>query len=413
MILLGTFLSRGLDLGQRAVVVWLAVPFIGYNFAVALPLTHVYTTVPAWTLLAGLAATQLWHLIRSKVSERQTDLSTNTQPAAHSSPLISRKVPIPTICSLFLIALFSGYHYTAYLRHDVEFWQDWPNSKLALFWSPYAELPSAGFFGFAHRAGWKNVGALYAQGLLSGDYGSNEEPDVTTWYTLGAPRACDPQPEYYFIADDLVDPWPVDWESIEANFASVGRTNLPNEKGLTIYQANPYTIELGRLQSDSLADAFDRNATPPAFARSVRGSQPVSANLGGLARLVGYDIDTRRAWPGGRVSVTLYWQAQASLTEDYHVFVHLVGDNVAGITPDVWGQADGRPVCWTYPTFDWRPGQIIADQHALTVKPDTPLGDYRLLIGMYLPDTGDRLEVLDEREEPIANFVQLTTVPIQ
>ncbi len=405
LILLGAFLSRGdadpspaLDPGQRAVVAWLAVPFLGYNFAVALPLTHIYTIVPAWTLLAAFPISSL----QSRIGESANRRISNLQ-----SLLLAT-------CSLLLLAtLFGGYLYVAYLRHGVEFWQDWPRGRPALYWSPYQELPPAGFFGFAHRTGWKEVGALYADGTLSGDYSSNEEPDVTTWYTRGAPRACDPEPEYYFIADDLVDPWPVDGDIIKAGYDVIGQVTLPNGKGLVIYQARPTTADVGRVETGALARAFDRTATPTAFARSARGSQPAEANLGGLVRLIGYDVDARRAWPGGRVAVTLYWQAQAPISDDYHVFVHLEGDGEGGSAPGIWGQADGRPVCWTYPTFDWRPGQIIADQHAVTIEPDTPPGDYPILVGMYLPDAGVRLDLLDETGKPVANFVKLTTVSIR
>jgi 4-amino-4-deoxy-L-arabinose transferase-like glycosyltransferase len=38
----------------QALVIWLAVPFLGYNFVVALGLTHIYTVIPAWSLLAAL-----------------------------------------------------------------------------------------------------------------------------------------------------------------------------------------------------------------------------------------------------------------------------------------------------------------------------------------------------------------------
>jgi 4-amino-4-deoxy-L-arabinose transferase-like glycosyltransferase len=392
LILLGAFLSSALDSGQRTAVAWLAIPFIGYNFAVALPLTHIYTLVPAWTLLAGLAAAKLLH-----VPALQTRLG---------------RLAFATCC-LLAVALFGGYTYVAFLRQDVEFWQDWPESQPALYWSPYDDLPPAGFFGFAHRTGWKGVGALYAEGVLKGDYGSNEEPEVTTWYTRGAHRACDPQPEYYFIADDLVDPWPVDTEVIEASYAAIGAITLPNSKGLSIYQAHPSTGDLDDIPTSTANRVFDRTATPTAFARSAQGTQPIDANLDRLVRLIGYDLDTHRAWPGGRVPVTLYWQPQAPIPEDYHVFVHLEGDEEAGSAPGMWGQADGRPVCWTYPTYDWRPGQIIADQHAIPVRPDTPPGDYPILVGMYLPDTGARLYALDEAGIPVADFVKLTTVSIR
>jgi 4-amino-4-deoxy-L-arabinose transferase-like glycosyltransferase len=406
LIFLGAFLSSALTSGERAVVAWLAVPFLGYNFAVALPLTHVYTIVPAWALLAGLAAVRLWDLIQSQVPSSQKAHHLKTQIAGLKSL-------IPTLCLLSLTALFSSYLYSAYLRHDVEFWQDWPDSHRVLYWSPYSDLPPAGFFGFAHRSGWKEVGTLYAEGALRGDYGSNEEPDVTTWYTRGAARACDPQPEYYFIADDLIDPWPVDPGIIQASYDAIGQITEPNGKGLVLYQARPSGANLGQLPTDGMTRAFDRTATPAAFARSARGSRPADANLGNLVRLIGYDVDTRRAWPGGRVAVTLYWQAQAAIADDYHVFVHMEGRGEMGSEAAIWGQADGRPVCWTYPTFDWRPGQIIADQHAINIEPDTPRGDYQLIVGMYLPESGARLDVLDEGGQPVGNFVELTVVSIR
>jgi hypothetical protein len=211
----------------------------------------------------------------------------------------------------------------------------------------------------------------------------------------------------------VVDPWPVDPGVIQADYDAVGQVALPNGKGLTLYQARPSTHDLGYVETDDLARAFDRTATPAAFARSARGNRPAGENLDGLFRLIGYDVDTRRAQPGGRVAITLYWQAQVPIAEDYHVFVHLEGEGGDKSPAGIWGQADGRPVCWTYPTFDWRPGQIIADQHALTVNPDIPPGDYPVLVGMYLPETGARLDVLDEAGNPVANFVDLATVPIR
>ncbi len=418
LIFLGAFLSPALDPGQRAVVAWLAIPFLGYNFAVARPLTHIYTAVPAWTLLAAVPLANVKYQIPNlKSANRQIGESATSNiqhPTSNIQSLISNlQSPLAAAACLLLAALFGGYLYTAYLRHDVEFWQDWPKSQPALYWSPYDQTPPAGFFGFAHRTGWKAVGALYAAGQLSGDYGSNEEPDVTTWYTRGAPRACDPQPEYFFIADDLVDRVPVDLNKIRASYDSIGRAVLPNGKGLVLYQTRPPTAGLASIEPDSLADSFDSTAAPSAFARSARGSQPADADLGRLVRLVGYDVDSRRAGPGGRLAVTLYWQVQSPIPADYHIFVHLEGDGTAASPAGIWGQADGRPVCWTYPTFDWRPGQIIADQHAITLKADTPPGDYPILVGLYRPDTGLRLDVLDGAGQPVANFVKLATVTIR
>ena len=421
LILLGAFLSPALSTGERAALVWLAVPFLGYNFGVALPLTHIYTVVPAWTLLAGATLSNVkWQMANGKYQ------MTSEKPVGHSQRTGICHLPfgIPhfrldichlsfVICHLLFVASTGGYLYLAYLRHDVEYGQDWPRSQSGVYWSPYSGMPATGFFGFVHRTGWKAVGGLYASGQLQGDYGSNEEPDVTAWYTRGAPRACNPNPEYTFIAADLVDACPVDLPRIRATYAAIGQVALPNGKGLAIYQALPAGTELPALDREQLELDFDRSATPAAFARSARAGRPADVNLGGLVRLAGYDVDARRAWTGGRLAITLYWQPTARIEADYHVFVHLESASAGGGSPGIWGQADGRPVCWTYPTFDWRPGQLIADHYALAIKPDTPPGEYALVVGMYQPDTGRRLVVLDQAGAPAADFVQLAAIAVK
>lgn len=363
----------------QAAIAWLAVPFLGYNFVVALGLTHIYTTVPAWALLAALGAAQL----------------------------AGGRHQLPALLAALFFGLSTIFLWNAFVRHDVEYWQDYPAGNLALFWTPYPTLPEAGFFGFAHRAGWKAIGQALADGSLTGDYGSNEEPDVTTWYTRGAPRACDPRPEYYFLAADLIDPVDVPADVIAAEYAEIGRVELTAQKSMRVLQQLPAGPELGPLDNAALARQFDAGAIPAAFARSARGSQPADANFGRLVRLVGFDLDSRRAWPGGRVPVTLYWQALVPIPASYQVFTHLETSNGPA------AQADGVPVCWSYPTDAWRPGQIIADQHAIPLPADIAPGVYPLEIGLYLPDTFARLDLLDAAGNPAGTSLTLAQVEIR
>ena len=51
-----------------------------------------------------------------------------------------------------------------------------------------AACPTKERFGFPYQAGWKTIGALFADGTLAGSYDSNEQPQVTYWYTRGAWR---------------------------------------------------------------------------------------------------------------------------------------------------------------------------------------------------------------------------------
>ncbi len=406
LLLLGAFLALPAASTWQALIAWLAVPFLGYNFVVALGLTHIYTIVPAWSLLAALSWKQLTiNNEQLTMSNLQSSVS-NLQPFGHTQD----KSPISNLIAYFvpvaLLILSTIFLWNAFVRHDIEYWQDFPNGNLLLFWNPYGELPKAGFFGFAHRSGWKAVGQKITDGEFTGDYGSNEEPDVTAWYTRGAPRACDPHPEFYFLADDLIDPIAVPNDVIDSRYEKIGAVTLPNQKQMQIMQQVPSSLALGTVDEAALARRFDWTATPAAFARSARGSLPVEANFGNLALLIGYDLDTRRAYPGGRVPVTLYWQALTQIPTSYQVFTHLESES------GPIAQSDGAPVCWTYPTDAWRPGQIIADQHAISLSSDTPPGEYPLEIGLYLPDTFERLDVLDEAGNPAGTSVTLTVVEI-
>jgi hypothetical protein len=126
-----------------------------------------------------------------------------------------------------------------------------------------------------------------------------------------------------------------------------------------------------------------------------------------VIRLIGYDLDTRRAYPGGRVPVTLYWQALGPIQSSYQVFTHL--ESPRGLV----AQSDGVPVCWSYPTDAWQPGQIIADHHAITIPADTLPGEYSLAVGLYLPDTFQRLDVLDIAGNPAGTSFRLAVVKIR
>ncbi|MBN1889209.1 MAG: hypothetical protein JW850_14545 [Thermoflexales bacterium] len=86
--------------------------------------------------------------------------------------------------------------------------------------------------------------------------------------------------------------------------------------------------------------------------------------------------------------VRLYWHAQAAPAGFYHIFVHL-------LSPDgrLLAQHDGVPVYGTRPTSDWQAGQYILDEHLVPLGPDVPPGRYTLRIGLYRPDSGQRLAV--------------------
>jgi len=379
LLLLAAFLSSGLDLPARLALILFAAPFLGYNFAVARPLTHIYTIIPGWALLAGW--TMVWIPLR-----REWLLG----------------------LSVAFMLLSSGYLWSAFIRHEPLFLSDYPAHKPALYWTPYQGRPETGFFGFPHRTGWKAVGALLADEVLNGDYGSNEEEDISSWYTRHAPRACDPGAEFYFVASNLVDPVPLPHDLLAAAYRPIGTAHLASGQSMTIQQQQPIKLDLGQqseLDEPALAAQFDQTAFPAAFARTPRWDIEAGTNFAGQIQLVGYSLDTGRAYPGGRILLTLYWQLLGGLEQSYKVFVQLDPEQK-------FAQADSGPVCGRYPTDLWRPQQIIADQHALHLAPDTPLGSHPLAVGLYLPEDGHRLDILDVAGNPAGVSLTLTEVEV-
>ena len=102
---------------------------------------------------------------------------------------------------------------------------------------------------------------------------------------------------------------------------------------------------------------------PPRYAdaRPVQPDHPLDATLGDSIQLLGYDV--KLGDQGPTLDVTLYWQAQTLLTEDYVLALQLVspvpGDTTLRLNYNNW---TGRG---NYPPTAWRPGEVIADRYRL------------------------------------------------
>jgi hypothetical protein len=108
------------------------------------------------------------------------------------------------------------------------------------------------------------------------------------------------------------------------------------------------------------------------------------------------------AQPGGVLPVVLHWAAKQTVSEDYHVFVHLLDAEEVRVA-----QSDNQPALWTRPTSSWVPGEPVEDRHALAVPVDLPPGVYTLIAGVYLPETGERLLTEGDEEFVILGNAQI------
>jgi hypothetical protein len=120
-------------------------------------------------------------------------------------------------------------------------------------------------------------------------------------------------------------------------------------------------------------------------------AKPVKAEFEGQINLLGYDAADSLS-PGAELDVTLYWEAHQPPKDNYVVFVHLLDADGRLVA-----NHDGPPMEGRYPTKAWLPGQIVPDTHRIMLKPDVPVGTYRLQVGMYRWPSLERLRVWNDQ----------------
>lgn len=135
-----------------------------------------------------------------------------------------------------------------------------------------------------------------------------------------------------------------------------------------------------------------------------------ATNFGDQIALLDVEVAGTALQPGGLLPVTLTWQGLVPLGEDYTVFVQVVDEQ-----DRIAGQVDSWPLQGTYPTSQWRPGEVIRDPYQIRLEPELPAGNYRLLLGWYLLASGQRLPVLDQGGSVVEDKVILPgfVVPAQ
>lgn len=133
-----------------------------------------------------------------------------------------------------------------------------------------------------------------------------------------------------------------------------------------------------------------------------------SAQLGQAIELSGYDLNPKPAAQVSKIELALYWQSTAEITTDYTVFTQLIG-------PDgqVWAQWDNPPQAGRYPTTAWAENDRVVDRYTLTLREGAPPGEYRLLVGMYDPNTGQRLPATVDGQPQPNQAIELTKLTLR
>jgi hypothetical protein len=191
-----------------------------------------------------------------------------------------------------------------------------------------------------------------------------------------------------------------------------------------------YRLELSVIRQDeSLPDGFEylpltdkntdlgHNLYPATFrlldpAHDSLPSQPFAAQFGDAIHLVGYDLNPNPPTQNSKLKtqnlkLTLFWKSTAKIPIDYTVFTQLIG-------PDgqVWAQWDNPPQAGRYPTTAWADKDRVVDRYTLALRDGAPPGDYRLLVGMYDPTSGQRLPAAVNDQPQPDQAIELTRLSL-
>jgi hypothetical protein len=150
-----------------------------------------------------------------------------------------------------------------------------------------------------------------------------------------------------------------------------------------------------------------RKSSPPGQVLGVQ--HPEQINVNDRVLFLGYDLSSESVTAGDELRVTLYWQAQERLKENYSVFVHLDDLRPNYISWSLSEEVSPADM----PTSGWTPGFYVSDDHVLAISSETPPGMYVLRCGLYRPDIGERLPILDSEGHPVSDSIDLVRIRVR
>jgi len=95
------------------------------------------------------------------------------------------------------------------------------------------------------------------------------------------------------------------------------------------------------------------------------------------------------------VPFALYYWSRSEIEQHYMIRFQLLNEEGEA----VWTE-EGEPVCGTYPTPDWRSGELLRGIHEFFVPPHVPAGHYRVVVELTEQGDGRRYTIHKPRWNP-------------
>lgn len=194
---------------------------------------------------------------------------------------------------------------------------------------------------------------------------------VASWFEpVLQPFACSPVVRLREVAK----PGRVDYAVLYID--QIQRNNEPAVTAMLRKQSPVYTVHIHGIDYASI------------YQLPFPLKQTLLADFGSEIRLYNYEVSTSDIRPSGILTLTAQWQALASPSADYMLFVHVLDAQGKRV-----GQIDVPPGGPRAPTSAWHTGHYVTWFHPVPVLPDLSPGKYWLAVGLYTPQDFARLPV--------------------
>lgn len=111
----------------------------------------------------------------------------------------------------------------------------------------------------------------------------------------------------------------------------------------------------------------------------------IEINFENGMRLLGYT--TSVAKPGVPTPITFFWQAPHNLAKEYAVITQ-----IQDWRGNIFATTQAAPAFGIYPTTRWQPNDIVRDPQTITLRGNTPDGEYRIVVDWFDPATNSRTQ---------------------
>jgi 4-amino-4-deoxy-L-arabinose transferase-like glycosyltransferase len=144
------------------------------------------------------------------------------------------------------------------------------------------------------------------------------------------------------------------------------------------------------------------------LAGSTQALKISNIRLGEVIALSGWRLRGDAFRRGESIAMDLVWRADAPVSVDYTVFVHLrnaeTGEQIAA--------NDSAPAAGNAPSSGWQPGVPVTDTRGIQIPENTTAGRYRIVLGLYQYPGFERLTVHGPGLAPDATEFVLQEVDI-